>query len=147
MSASSKRVVELLPRIKPRVLTLGESFILALDKVPRGRGLTRAYEHIETVVGNLYGTRNTFGKLTSAESFGDLNTKDRTRAWILMATLGVNPAEFGANDDVPLENIDSLRRRLLLPELAPVREGEMPAEWSATARDANAGAVDAQPGG
>ena len=119
MSIAKYEVVELLPRMKPRVLTLGECFILELAKVPNGRGLAAAYERIESVIGGVYGTRNTFGKLQRAQSYESLNKKDRARAWILMATLGMNPAEFGASDEgaPPRVNIESLRADLLLPEV------------------------------
>lgn len=119
MSIAHYEVVELLHPIKPRVLTLGESFILELAKVPNGRGLAAAYEQIKSVIGTARGSRNTFGKLQRAQSFESLNQKDRERAWILMATLGMNPADFGASDvgAPPKVNIEALRADLLLPDL------------------------------
>lgn len=119
MIATSAAVKEMLPRMQPRTLTLGEAFVLELFNVPRGRGLTAAYEHIVAVLGNIYGTRNTFAKLQYAETYESLGYRDRMRAWILMATLGMNPADFGASDAIvpPSFNIVELRTALKLPDL------------------------------
>jgi hypothetical protein len=100
--------------IVTRELTLGDCFVLELFKVPRGRGLTAAYERIQSVVGDLYGSRNTFAKLQYARSFSDLNRKDQLRAWMLMAVLGMDPYEYGGGDAVvpPTMDIAKLRRDL-----------------------------------
>ncbi len=119
MPATNVAVLERFPRIKPRILTLGECFILELAKVPRGRGLVAAYEQITEVLGSFYGSRATFAKLQQAHTFRELSEKDRFRAWVLMATLGMEPDDFGGSDAVvpPTFNIVELRTALLLPDL------------------------------
>lgn len=123
MSRPFQEIPAPLPSIKPRILTLGECFILELAKVPKGRGLSAAYEQIVRVFGDTLGVLNTFRKLQFVDSYSGLNGKDRWRAWVLMAVLGVNPTDFGGSDAIVPRaiNMVDLRKALLLPHLDPNR--------------------------
>jgi hypothetical protein len=71
--------------------------------------------HIQTVVGQEYGSRNTYGKLFKVETPEELTKEgDQVRAWLLLAATGAEPNDWGIPDDVlPLGFHPGILRDLL----------------------------------
>lgn len=81
-----------------REVTWGEGIVVAGFRSPGG--LKGAVDRIQSVVGAHIGTRNTFAKLTHVDDPSLLSERDRFRAWLLLAALSEEPAEWGIDDDV-----------------------------------------------
>jgi hypothetical protein len=94
----------------PSNVTWGEALKLRV-----GNRLAPRVRHIQTVVGQEYGSRNTYGKLFKVEAPEALTDEgDRVRAWLLLAATGGEPNEWGVPDTVlPLGLHPGILRDLL----------------------------------
>ena len=100
-----------------RQVTWGEALVVELFKAG---GLKGAVERITSLMGKAVGTRNTFAKLLRVDDPSSLSERDRWRAWLLLAALGLDADEWGVGDQVVpdyITDIPDLRRKLLLPRL------------------------------
>jgi hypothetical protein len=101
------------------VTTWGEGLTLAVHRTDGG--LVRASDRIRDVLGPIVGSRNTFGKLLNAPSPDALNATDQFRAWILVTTLGANPADWGLSDMMVPSGYDIAHLRRVLPLTGTMR--------------------------
>jgi hypothetical protein len=94
----------------PSNVTWGQALKLRV-----GNRLAPRVRHIQTVVGQEYGSRNTYGKLFKVEAPEALTDEgDRVRAWLLVAATGAEPNDWGIPDDVlPLGFHPGILRDLL----------------------------------
>lgn len=81
-----------------RQVPWGDALMLEAVKYPGG--LTAVTEVIASVVGSHIGTRPTLAKLYGVQSPGQIRPRDRFRAWLMLATVGQEPTEWGVGDDV-----------------------------------------------
>ena len=88
-----------------REVSWGDALLVEASKFPRG--LQGAVEIIRADLGPQIGSRNTFAKLFQAEGPGALTVTDRWRAWLLLVTLGSDPADWGIGRDVVPRAIDA----------------------------------------
>lgn len=101
-----------------RQVTWGEALVVELFK--RDGGLKSAVDRVTGLMGKTVGTRNTFAKLLRVDDPTTLSVRDRWRAWLLLAALGLDTQEWGIGDEVVpdyITDIPDLKRRLLLPRL------------------------------
>jgi hypothetical protein len=81
-----------------RLVTWGEALVVEAFKM--SGGLRAAVDAIHAEVGPHIGSRNTFAKLFKSDSPEALADVDRFRAWLLLATFGQDPADWGIPDGV-----------------------------------------------
>jgi hypothetical protein len=95
-----------------RQVTWGKGLKVEVDDVHGG--LKATVGAIASEFGDMLGTRNTFAKLFAVENPAELKEKDRYRAWVLLTTIGQDPADWGIGDDCvpPTPGVTRLRKRL-----------------------------------
>lgn len=93
-------------------MTWGDALRLRVEKAG---GLAPRAAHIARVVGKEYGSRNTYAKLYRVSDPSELTDEgDLVRAWLLIASTGEEPNEWGIPDDVlPLGLHPGILRDLL----------------------------------
>lgn len=110
--------VHLMPTPSPATADLTAEWGQRLRAAIDGRcRMERAVRAIGAAVGYHIGGRHTFANLLTVDSLTALDQKNRFRAWLLLTTIAVDPAEFGLSDlDVPsgydLARLTSELRRL-----------------------------------
>lgn len=89
--------------------------------VTRRGGMKPAVERIQSAAGELVGSRATFAKLLSVSSPAELDQTDSVRAWLLLAALNQEPAEWGVADEVlpPIYEKDRLKEMCAARDLNP----------------------------
>jgi hypothetical protein len=88
-----------------REVAWGEALMVRTSRT-RG-GLKAVQEVIADQVGDVLGSRNTFGKLYLVRDPEQLPARDKYRAWLVVCAIGEEPVDWGLSDSVVPKAIDA----------------------------------------
>lgn len=90
-----------------RQVTWGEALVVEQFRYPGG--LKAAVEVINAELGATAPARSSYQRLFKVSDPADLTPKERWRAWLLLATFGKDPNQWGIGDDVVPKALDPER--------------------------------------